>query len=138
MSTKAYSQLKEIALAQNFNIIDSGVEDPYNSGLLTNDSYSAGKDIWIGEYDNGWLKVVSLAHEMSHSLYKVNSAISAFIEQSKGDMRIEHPVLMVEVSVWENALVMLADLNIIIPDEYKAEVDNYIARCLVSYSKYKG
>ena len=129
-----YQILKDHLISEGFKITDTGVQDYINGGTLLNSSWCAGKDIFIGLYNNEDLKIASLAHEAGHYLSSWRYLHSHFDFQHP-DVKLEHSTIIVEAQAWEKGFCLLKDLNI----EYDKEVVmNYVNECLVSYCGYKG
>lgn len=132
---EAYYRLKNfiIRCGEDYTIIDEGVVDNYKGGLLINSSWCAGTEIFIGQYDDDWHKVVSLAHEIGH-LQHYNELVQAFLKAPKERDSIEHSTLILETMCWQYGASLLETLNIQIPHHATL----WAGEQLASYAGYKG
>ena len=132
--TAAYAYLKSCILdIEGYTIVDEDVEDGIEGGPLLNGGYCAGKEIWIGEFDDAWLKVAALAHEFGHSI-SCNPLVMAFIEHKTDDTRIEHSTLVNEAIAWEAGFQYLKSIGITLPQK----AIDWAGKQLSTYSGYKG
>lgn len=132
-SAIAFNRLRTITqLDFGVTVTFNDVEDPYSDGLLINESWMAGRDIFIGNYDCDWHRVVSLAHEIGHML-SANGLVQGFIKNTEVKA-IEHSTLINESIAWQSAFDLLTLLNIEVPEETM----DWASKQLATYAGYKG